>query len=68
MKKEDIKQIFSEVDKDNSGLISASEFDEYIKSGKCHLDKATVDKIKNAIEKAKDSELNLDGFIQVLSG
>ncbi|CAL8077741.1 unnamed protein product [Calicophoron daubneyi] len=68
MKKEDIQHLFKEIDTDHSGTISEKELNVHVKVGKCHTDAALIDKIRQAIKKKNNGEINIDELTGALSG
>ncbi|CAL8100038.1 unnamed protein product [Calicophoron daubneyi] len=68
MKKEEVRQLLSEIDKDHDGKVTAQELHEYINGGKCHFSKEKIEKFIADHDKNCDGGLNLDELAEVLSG
>ncbi|CAL8100044.1 unnamed protein product [Calicophoron daubneyi] len=68
MKKEEVKKVLSEIDTDNDGKVSAKQLHDYINGGKCHFNKAIIEKFISDHSKDGNDHLNLDELAEVLSG
>ncbi|CAL8077731.1 unnamed protein product [Calicophoron daubneyi] len=68
MKKEDVKRMFDDLDKDHSGTISEKELSENVNASNSRLDTEIVQKIRNAIKQKKSGEIRLEELFETLCG